>query len=671
MIRRRAWAGGATLWALVFSAAAPAAAPGAEAADAGAARLPERLTSEAQRETPEGTTFTAPAGWTLSPRGASAVVLTPEETDSHVALVDLSAADADAAVTAAWAAYQPGWKRPLRLATNRPARNGWDQRRIYTYETSPNERAVVYAVALRRGTAWTVMLVDARESAFERRGAGFAVVAQSLRPRGYQRESFAGRKAHPLDTSRVGLLIDFLETARHDLAIPGVGFSLVDGGRVVFEAGLGVRELGRPQPVDASTLFLAASNTKALTTLLLARLVDAGKLDWEQPVVEVYPGFKLGDPDTTRQVRIKHLVCACTGLPRQDLEWLLEYEKATAASSMALLGTMQPTSRFGEVFQYSNLLAAAAGYVAAHVLYPDLELGAAYDRAMRSEVFLPLGMRATTLDFSRALKGNHASPHGEDVDGRQQAARVDPNRSIIPVRPAGGVWTSAHDLTRYLQMELAGGRLADGKRLVSEENLLARRRPQVQVSEDQTYGMGLMVDTSFGVVVVHHGGDMYGYHSDMIWLPDQGVAAVLLTNADSGVLLRRPFVRRLLEVLFDGRPEAAEDVAALAAQRRAIIAKERERLVVPADARESARLAARYRNPALGELRVSTAAGATIFDFGGWKSPVASRRNDDGTTSFITVAPTLDGYELVVGQREGKRVLVMRDAQHEYVFVES
>ena len=70
---------------------------------------------------------------------------------------------------------------------------------------------------------------------------------------------------------------------------------------------------------------MLASNTKSMTTLLLATLVDEGKLTWDTPVIAVMPDFKLGDPETTKQVLIKHLVCACTGLPRQDFEWLFEF----------------------------------------------------------------------------------------------------------------------------------------------------------------------------------------------------------------------------------------------------------------------------------------------------------------------------------------------------------
>jgi hypothetical protein len=119
-----------------------------------------------------------------------------------------------------------------------------------------------------------------------------------------------------------------------------------------------------------------------------------------------------------------------------------------------------------------------------------------------------------------------------------------------------------------------------------------------------------------------------------------GVGAVILTNSDAGGYLPGLFRRRLLEVLFDGQPEAVEQAKVAVAQRAASIAKRRERLVVPADAAEVGKLAARYINPELGALQVHAQDGATIFDFGKWHSAVASRRNDDGTMSFISIDPT-------------------------------
>ncbi|MGZ6987842.1 MAG: serine hydrolase domain-containing protein, partial [Thermoanaerobaculia bacterium] len=557
------------------------------------------------------------------------------------------------------------------IAQPQAARDGWEEQRSYEYETSPNEKMTVFALAWRAGKVWTVTLVDAADATMEKRGGPISLVLSSLRPKGYARETFAGKKAHPIDAKMIATLKDFLSSGMRQYDVPGVGFSLIDSGKVVYEGGLGVKELGKPDPVDADTLFAIASNTKALTTLLLAELVDEKKLRWDEPVTEAYPAFRLGDAETTKQVRVKNLICACTGMPRQDFEWIFEYAKATPASALGMLGTMQPTSKFGEVFQYSNLMAAAAGFIGGSIAYPGKELGTAYDKAMQKKVFGPLGMTHTTFDFKRALKGNVAQPHGEDVDGKPAHARMDPNWSLVPVRPAGGAFSSAHDLSKYLEMELAKGVLPNGKRLVSEENLLARRTPNVIVAEDVTYGMGLFVDKKWGIPVVHHGGDLFGYHSDMVWLPEHGVGGVILTNSDSGVSLRGPFLRRLLELLFDGKLEAEEQLRVGAVQRRAAIAKERERLVVPADAAEAGKLAPRYFNAALGEVTVKKLpGGAVVFDVGEWYSTVASRRNDDGTISFITIDPSVSGFEFVVSDKDGRRALVTRDAQHEYVFHE-
>jgi hypothetical protein len=178
-----------------------------------------------------------------------------------------------------------------------------------------------------------------------------------------------------------------------------------------------------------------------------------------------------------------------------------------------------------------------------------------------------------------------------------------------------------------------------------------------------------MVDTTYGVPVVHHGGDLTGYHSDMIWLPQQNVGAVILTNGDPGWLLRDRIRRRLLEVLFDGRPEAEALLNADAKNFYSSLAADRKLLTIPADLNESAKLAKHYANASLGDITVSTSGSSTVFDFDEWKSEVATRKNPDGTISFITIAPGVMGFEFVVGAGP-KRTLTIRDAQHEYVFKE-
>jgi CubicO group peptidase (beta-lactamase class C family) len=629
---------------------------------------PKGLSADTPKTTVLGNAFIAPKDWSIRIKGPATILEAPEG-DSWVALVDVETKTQDEALAAAWQVYRPDAKWPLKVSNDLPDRDGWSRRRAYVYQTSPNEKRGVTAVVYYSGSSWTVVIEDVADAVAGKRGAQLSLIFGRLLPKGYSRESFAGKKANTLDQARIAELGHFVEQGQKVLGVPGVGLGVVQDGKVVFASGFGVKELGGADKPDGDTLFMIASNTKAMTTLLLAKLVDEHRITWDTPVIKLLPSFKLGDAATTRSVLVKHLICACPGMPRQDLEWIFDYGKMTPESTVALLGTMQPTSKVGELFQYSNLMAAAAGYTGAHVIHPDMELGAAYDSAVQSYVFDPLGMKETTFNMKRAFSGNHAGSHAPDADGKTAMAMTVINDAIIPARPAGGAWSSVNDMLKYVSMELAEGKLPDGTTYISKEPLLERRAPQVSIGKDVTYGMGLMVDTTYGVQVVHHGGDLVGFHSDMMWLPQQNVGLVILTNADPGWLLRDRIRRKLLELLFNGHSEAEGLLNADAKSFYADLAAERKLMTIPADANESAKLAKHYANASLGEITVSTSGASTIFDFGEWKSEVASRKNPDGTISFISTVPGELGFEFVVGSG-ARRALTIRDAQHEYVFEE-
>src|SRR5207249_3894771 len=326
-----------------------------------------RDANDTPKTTVLGNTFVAPKDWSVQVKGP-AVILAPPEGDSSVALVDLQAAGPDEALAAAWRAHNPDAKWPVKVTHDLPDKDGWSRRRVYEYLTSPNEKRGVAALVVYSGSSWNIVIDDMADAVAEKRGAQVALIFDRLLPRGYSRESFAGKKANTLDQARIAELAQFIKTGQEELRVLGVAFGLVQDGKVIFAGGFGTKELGKSDKPDADTLFMVASNTKAMTTLLLAKLVDQHRLTWNTPVTSLLPSFLLGSPDTTKSVLVKHLICACTGMPRQDLEWIFEYANVTPESSLKLLGTMQPTSKFGELFQYSNLMAAAAGYMAAHVI---------------------------------------------------------------------------------------------------------------------------------------------------------------------------------------------------------------------------------------------------------------------------------------------------------------
>ena len=213
--------------------------------------------------------------------------------------------------------------------------------------------------------------------------------------------------------------------------------------------------------------------------------------------------------------------------------------------------------------------------------------------------------------------------------------------------------------------------MPDGKRYVAEEPLLARRAPQVSMDHYASYGLGLVVERRYGVHFVYHSGDVVGYHSGMVWFPEHGVGGVYPhANGDPGWWLQRAFRRKLLELLFDGRPEADAWVSAMAKSFYAELAEKRKLVTLPADA------AMRQSCAPLCERRTRRDAvrrdgPAVVFDFGEWKSEVASRRNPDGSMSFRAVDAGIWGFMLEFVVDDGaKRTLKLRDGQHEYTFTE-
>src|SRR5262249_47242938 len=187
-------------------------------------------------------------------------------------------------------------------------------------------------------------------------------------------------------------------------------------------------------------------------------------------------------------------------------------------------------------------------------------------------------------------------PHGINVDGKPTRDSMDENYSIISARPAGAAWSSVDDLLKYLAMELAEGKLPSGKQYISKDALFARRTPGVAIGADGSYGMGLFIQTKYDVTVYHHGGDLIGFHSDMMWIPEANVGAVVLTNGDLGPIIRNQFLRKLLEVLYDGKPEADENVVQSAKTFFTQHAAVRKLLTVPADPAAAAKLAKGYHN---------------------------------------------------------------------------
>lgn len=245
---------------------------------------------------PSGATLKVPVEWTTTAATDGVILLDPEK----LVRIDLVEVDAtggmSGAIAKAWSRRYPSFNRQELAASDSPGREGWELFRWSRYKTSPEESRRVSAFGARKGPLAAVVLVDGPLATVQRRASQVAIVHDSLRPAGYVRETYRGRAPRPLDAARVAELKAFIERMRNAADVPGMSVVVFDANATLIEEGFGVRERGRPEPVTGDSLFMIASNTKPLTTLLLARLVDEGRFGWETPVTRLDPRFRTGGP---------------------------------------------------------------------------------------------------------------------------------------------------------------------------------------------------------------------------------------------------------------------------------------------------------------------------------------------------------------------------------------
>jgi CubicO group peptidase (beta-lactamase class C family) len=593
-----------------------------------------QLDADTPTTTPSGATFEAPKGWWLTKPSSKDDVLTlgAPEKDITVFLVESREADATKAIEAAWKRAQPSFARKPKETTKPPPRDGWDEVVEIIYETTAAESRDISALFRRKGTVSYVALIDGTGAGFDRRGAQLFTAIESFRAPGVEEESFAGKKPNRLDDDRLGAFMAFIEEARVKAKIPGASVAVLQDRKILVEKGMGFRSIrNKNELVGTNTLFMIGSITKPLTSLMMAKLVDEGKFGWDTAVIDVSPGFSLGDPEGTKKLAMRHTVCACTGLPRQDMTFFFGYAKTTPESRVEEMKTLKPTTAFGETFQYSNLMVSAGGYIAAKKANPAMPYGQAYDEAMRTRVLEPIGMKSSTFDFAVAEKREHANPHGYSFSLPRApiSMPLGTEKWIPAVRPAGGLWSSADDMARWVAVELNEGKTIEGKQIVTSQNLLERRKPMVRMGEKLSYGLALAVGRQAGVETAGHGGGTFGFNTLAVFLPEHGIGLVLLTNSgDAGAFLNAAS-RRLLEILFDGKDEAKQTFEFALERRDEAIAKETAKVDKAPSKEWAQRLEGAYTNPILGRVVVRWEKDRAVLDAGDWKAPIGLMKEDE------------------------------------------
>ncbi len=351
--------------------------------------------------------------------------------------------------------------------------------------------------------------------------------------------SSAAFAAKPADQALDAVFDDAV--ARYKL--PGLAVGIVRDGEIVYRRTSGELAVGTGEKIDADTIFKIASNSKAMTAAVLARLADAGKLKWDDPVVKHLPDFRMFDPWVTQQLQVRDLLIHNSGLGAGagDLMLWPEPNHFTRADVLKGLSHLKPAYSFRSRYAYDNTLYIVAGEVAAKAG------GAPYEELVRRELFQPLGLKRCRVgEWNRKQVGNVAQPHGWR-DDRAAVVNQDPETiQAIPMAAAGGIRCSLNDMLAWARMWLQPEKhgLVAGKPWLSQAQRdevwkahtlmpLSKRMREWDNSHFSAYGYGWRLTDVDGTWKVSHTGTLSGMYSALTLLPQKNIGIVVLINADA------------------------------------------------------------------------------------------------------------------------------------------
>ncbi len=610
-----------------------------------------------------------PEGWAVTP-GATPLTIVGPENDIRIEFVEMArSGEVHDLALAAWRTLDPEFNLPIQQQTRAPAEDGWESHTQIVYQTPAAQGRAAVAIVRTLGGRAYINLVTGTKAAFSRRMAQLGQIVEGWKPQGLTSTNLADRERTVWGEAQSRELNEFVRAAMEQMRIPGVSIAIVESGRVAYAQGFGTTRVGSQEAVSPGTAFMIGSATKALTTLMMARLVERGDFRWETPVIDVLEGFALADPGLTRKLQMRHTVCACTGMPRRDLDFIFKYAGITPEQRMAEMRTMKPTTGFGETFQYSNYLVAAGGYAAAHAFAPEESLESAYERAMQDLVFQPLEMSSTVLRQDDALRQKHAYPHGLDFEGQCREIPLDMEGAVYSVAPAGAAWSTATDLAQYLLLELMDGRTPAGQEVLSTAALKRRRNPEIKIVEKASYGLGLFLSEEQGIPTIGHGGNTLGFSADMYFLPTKDLGVVVLTNLYFANFFLGAVRQKVFEILFGATPKAEEMIADAIVSRDDKVAKMRAR--VSTDAPAIALLEATvggYASQELGPARIENRNGEYRIEFESWGSALAVEAEANGDQLLVITSPPLSGA-LRFQVAPDRQALILDAGQMKYTFV--
>jgi len=416
----------------------------------------------------------------------------------------------------------------------------------------------------------------------------------------------------------------YMEKLLDDWNAPGVGVGIVVDDRLIFAKGYGYRDYGKKLPFTPATLCPIASNTKLFTAIAAGLLVDEGKLTWDKPVRDAVPAIRFYDDALDNAITLRDMLAHRTGITRHDMIWYRS--DFTRKELFDRLRFLEPKEPPRQTFLYNNMMFSAVGYII------ELQSGKTWEEFVRERIFKPLEMSRTVFTIADMLsQPEYGVPYTEKRD-TMEIYKIPYYEEMAGVAPAGAIISNIEDMSHWLIALMNDGQYG-GKQVLPPHVLKATLEPAIALPNDlaetkgfwelmnDAYGMGRWTVVYRGHLLAYHGGAIDGFHSQVSFLPQERIGAIVfvigdhcgdLNNIISYNVYERllgldqtPWSNRWLEVRLKGK-EAGTDARAKAGAERVMATKPSHPLKD---------YVGDFENPAYGVLKIGIKDGMLHFDF--------------------------------------------------------
>ncbi len=329
--------------------------------------------------------------------------------------------------------------------------------------------------------------------------------------------------------------------------VPSASLCVVKDGETWMAEGIGHRDLEQGIPADQETLYEIASCTKAFTAAAVAVLATEGKLDMDKPVADYIPSFRLNDSYATEHLTIRDFLSHRSGLPRHEYAWY-----GTGFSREELMGHLKDLRLSAPIryqFQYSNF-----NYLIAGALI-EATSGMKFEDFLMERLLLPLGMTKSKVYIedirsaeNKALPYDHTEEYTMEgirrIDFYKSPAENEESRTGDPTAAAGCISSCAEDMARWMKFSLGDGEW-EGKRLIRPDLMKLLFTPHMTVSDSEvyapersmgSYALGWQVYNYRGYTLREHGGNINGFTSETVLVPELGLGVFVSANMNVTLL---------------------------------------------------------------------------------------------------------------------------------------